>query len=206
MKHPQITYLPTIANAPPERVLWVPLWNGMFSFNATYNSNFEDLRIPIVMTNLRLAQVHVLVSGHGNDINGCGEFCPIAHTIEINDKKTTLNFTNAGTLFGCYEETMYGAMPNEYGTWHYGRNGWCDGNRVKPWVIDVTSTLLDTLHKNDTVVLCYNGKFQDVEHYNASLIPDIPGPAVLMTSMLILTYDSEPDLESSTFNNLTIAF
>ena len=32
-------------------------------------------------------------------------------------------------------------MPNEHGTWLYGRGGWCDGDAVAPHVFDVTSQL-----------------------------------------------------------------
>lgn len=33
-------------------------------------------------------------------------------------------------------------IPNEHGTWQYGRNGWCDGQNVRPWLADVTADLL----------------------------------------------------------------
>ena len=29
-------------------------------------------------------------------------------------------------------------MPNQAGTWWYGRNGWCPGQEVQPWVEDIT--------------------------------------------------------------------
>jgi hypothetical protein len=32
-------------------------------------------------------------------------------------------------------------VPNEHGTWFYGRGGWCDGAPVVPWVIDVGQAL-----------------------------------------------------------------
>ena len=31
-----------------------------------------------------------------------------------------------------------GSEPNEHGTWLYGRDGWCDGQNVRPWITDVT--------------------------------------------------------------------
>lgn len=34
-----------------------------------------------------------------------------------------------------------GMIPNEHGTWQYGRNGWCDGQNVRPWLADVTADL-----------------------------------------------------------------
>ena len=30
-------------------------------------------------------------------------------------------------------------MPNEHGTWYFGRNGWCDGQDVAPLVWDITA-------------------------------------------------------------------
>ena len=31
-----------------------------------------------------------------------------------------------------------GTIPNQYGTWGYGRAGWCPGMDVKPFVVDIT--------------------------------------------------------------------
>ena len=33
-----------------------------------------------------------------------------------------------------------GVVPNELGRWLYGRGGWCDGQEVTPWVVDITET------------------------------------------------------------------
>lgn len=43
-----------------------------------------------------------------------------------------------GSPLGCAMRVKEGALPNEYGTWLYGRGGWCDGLQVEPWVTDVT--------------------------------------------------------------------
>ena len=32
-------------------------------------------------------------------------------------------------------------MPNEHGTWYFGRNGWCDGLDVTPLVFDITDVV-----------------------------------------------------------------
>ena len=47
------------------------------------------------------------------------------------------------TAAGCAEdaELAIGTTPNEYGTWLYGRDGWCDGRGVYPWAVDVTAQL-----------------------------------------------------------------
>lgn len=49
-------------------------------------------------------------------------------------------------------------MPNEHGTWQYGRNGWCDGQKVKPWVVDVTKDLIPGPEATNTIE--YRGLYQ----------------------------------------------
>lgn len=44
----------------------------------------------------------------------------------------------SGTPLGCTTLVKEGAVPNEHGTWLYGRGGWCDGLQVNPWRIDIT--------------------------------------------------------------------
>ena len=36
----------------------------------------------------------------------------------------------AGTEWGCADRVLEGVTPNEHGTWHFGRMGWCDGQGV----------------------------------------------------------------------------
>jgi hypothetical protein len=48
---------------------------------------------------------------------------------------------NAGSPLGCAAQVPDGSVPNEHGTWMYGRNGWCDGQDVKPLVWDITEAL-----------------------------------------------------------------
>ena len=57
-----------------------------------------------------------------------------------------------------------GVEPNEHGTWLYGRNGWCDGQQVDPWVIDITSDL--DLHSSN--VIGYYGWFNGTDPHPKS--------------------------------------
>lgn len=38
-----------------------------------------------------------------------------------------------------------GVVPNQYGTWPYGRAGWCPGQQVEWWEVDVTKWFLGRL-------------------------------------------------------------
>ena len=49
-----------------------------------------------------------------------------------------LLFGPIGTALGCTMRVKEGAVPNEHGTWLYGRGGWCDGLQVNPWRTDIT--------------------------------------------------------------------
>lgn len=56
----------------------------------------------------------------------------------------------SGTPLGCTTLVKEGAVPNEHGTWLYGRGGWCDGLQVNPWRIDITKQVcpstLNSIH------------------------------------------------------------
>ena len=75
--------------------------------------------------------VMAIITGHG----GC-EFEPTSHHWIVNGQELNYStnnalyydrFMQAGTPFGCANKTRLGAVPNEHGTWYFGRNGWCDG-------------------------------------------------------------------------------
>ena len=71
------------------------------------------------------------------------------------------NLTNiSGTLFGCADQVPTCVEPNEHGTWLYGRDGWCDGRNVFPWVIDVTQQVQKGQQTN---VIQYFGWFNGTD-------------------------------------------
>lgn len=73
-----------------------------------------------------------------------------------------------------------GGIPNEHGTWHFGRNGWCDGQNVRPWVVDVTKDL-EPAQSNAQNVVEYLGLFEGHDPDPAA----IPG-YIMMQSSLVL--------------------
>lgn len=42
------------------------------------------------------------------------------------------SFADAGSRWGCTARVLQGVVPNEHGTWQFGRGGWCDGQQVWP--------------------------------------------------------------------------
>ena len=73
----------------------------------------------------------LFVAGHGYDQNQCAEFCSSGHHFTVNGREHVLTFSTAGTHWGCADRVAAGSVPNEHGTWQYGRAGWCDGQQVR---------------------------------------------------------------------------
>jgi hypothetical protein len=66
-------------------------------------------------------------------------------------------------------------VPNQGGTWWFGRGGWCPGQQVDPWVVDVTADVTP----GETVTLSYEGKL------NGNTPPDNAGK-IRMNSWLVI--------------------
>ena len=104
----------------------------------------ED-KLPITLTPPEsVTQVNLvsLATGHGfgNTRENCAEFCDHQHRFTFNEAKSyTETHPDAGTSFGCAERVGEGVVPNQAGTWIYGRAGWCPGWQSDLWVVDVTS-------------------------------------------------------------------
>ena len=79
---------------------------------------------------------------HGSDEHGCGEFCPTSHRFDLNGHVFVKDNALPGThpKLGCTRDiAATGVVPNEYGTWLYGRDGWCNGSPVQLWHVDVSA-------------------------------------------------------------------
>lgn len=119
----------------------------------------------------------------------------------VNGHANNLTFDDAGTEWGCTSSIPDGGIPNEHGTcvtylnncvgcilsgprslrsgtWFLGRDGWCDGQAVRPWVIDITAQLVPSPEVNN---VSYVGLFQ-----GATPNPTTPGAVIIMQSFVSL--------------------
>ncbi|XP_049585613.1 uncharacterized protein si:dkey-256h2.1 [Syngnathus scovelli] len=127
------------------------------TFDKTYNLRYPPIKFP-VPASAKKVELYAVITGHGSDDNGCGEFCVTSHHFLVNGVyNNTRSFDSAGSALGCTEHVKEGAVPNEHGTWLYGRGGWCDGLQVDPWRLDVTAQLDVSGQASNTV--CYFGLF-----------------------------------------------
>ncbi len=123
-------------------VAWFPLWTGG-EFNLTYNPS----KLPMVQDvpdTTKRAEIFALITGHGfgNDTANCAEFCNHTHHFGVNGTEYTKTHPQAGLPTWCQMMVKDGVLPNQYGTWPFGRGGWCPGWDVKPFVADVTSSII----------------------------------------------------------------
>ncbi|XP_072249772.1 uncharacterized protein [Leuresthes tenuis] len=148
------------------------------TFDRNYNKRYQPVKFPVPSLTKKV-ELYAVITGHGSDENGCGEFCVTSHHFLINAVfNNTRIFDSAGTALGCTMRVKEGAVPNEHGTWLYGRGGWCDGLQVNPWRTDVTKQLDMSGLESNTVV--YFGLFDGKD----------PNPAqqpgnIIMSSFLV---------------------
>jgi hypothetical protein len=153
----------------------VELLFGGGAFNGQYNANRTPVQVPIPADAKRV-ELWSLLTGHGNDANSCCEFCDHSHELQVNASKYTKDFPMAGTDDGCIAEEKNGMVPNQGGTWWFGRGGWCPGKQVDPWVVDVTSAA----QAGTTATVSYRGSFQGSDP------PDGGGGNIDLASYLVV--------------------
>lgn len=106
--------------------------------SSTYNDREAlDIDVPDDVTRVALG---VVMSGHGNP--GCFEFCGTEHNFTVNGDDNLFTYAITEQTWGCMDQIEDGTVPNQYGTWWYGRNGWCPGKQVNMDVVDVTDQIL----------------------------------------------------------------
>ena len=169
-----------------------PMWVGTIPFNPEFDDNTPPMvfEIPDNATKVEFVSY---ITGHGWGCDGfnCAEFCNSKHTFTVNGG--VYEFENdhpeAGNLDYCMQpETISkGVKPNQYGTWGYGRAGWCPGQDVHPVITDIT----EYVSIGDENVIQYNACRQS---WNDCVAPpvcpnnDCYCPEIAISSYIIISY------------------
>lgn len=138
---------------PVKPVSATPLWTGG-PFDSAYNAT----RMPHVTTIPATAskvEFFAIITGHGAGTNQCAEFCNHQHRIDANGVVSTKAHPEAQTNQGCVQQIDALMVPNQGGTWWFGRGGWCPGQQVTPWVVDLT----EAAPAGQELTLTYEGLF-----------------------------------------------
>lgn len=81
------------------------------------------------------AELLTLISGHGQGNAGnCAEFCPKTHYLQVGEKIYSKLIWR--------DNCASSVNPAQKGTYYLSRAGWCPGDKVEPWVQDITDELL----------------------------------------------------------------
>ena len=121
-----------------------PMWVGTIPFNPDFDDNTPAMvfNVPDDATKVEFVSY---ITGHGWGCDGfnCAEFCNSKHIFTINGgvHEFETSYPEAGDQDYCMEPgtISQGVKPNQYGTWGYGRAGWCPGQDVHPMITDITA-------------------------------------------------------------------
>jgi hypothetical protein len=127
-------------------------------FGSMYNTGRMPVDVPIP-ADAKKVELFVIVTGHGSGTNQCSEFCSHQHEFTVNGTTHLRDFPMAGTQDKCIPNLTDGMTPNQAGTWWYGRGGWCPGQQVEPWVVDVTTEVTP----GQTATVSYRGLYDNVD-------------------------------------------
>ena len=133
-----------------------PLFDGG-SFGTDYNKNYKPMIVDIPST-AKKVELHAIISGHGmSSTYNCAEFCNHQHQFTVNGTKFLQQYAMAGNKDGCMKSIDKGTVPNQWGTWWLGRGGWCPGQQVEPYEVDLTSVA----PAGKKVTISYAGMYND---------------------------------------------
>jgi len=120
-----------IEGTPPRNVLGIDrLWKTSSRFGDTSASAVKiedriDTKTLTAPANTQYSEMMFTISGHGNDDNGCSEFCKKFYEVELNNSKfdkTDIWRADCG----------FNHLYPQSGTWVYDRGNWCPGDVVFP--------------------------------------------------------------------------
>jgi cysteine-rich repeat protein len=161
------------------------MWGGG-GFGPNYNSQHMPITftVPSGMTQV-LFVAYITGHGWGQNAENCAEFCDTTHEISVNGHAPHVKDAPlAGTDDGCAQQVVNGNIPNQYGTWPLGRDGWCPGLDVKPWVVDITSEV--NLTGSNTI--SYEGLYNGMNYTPGAILDPNPsgfGAQISMSSYLV---------------------
>ena len=135
-------------------------------FDGTYNNESRYTRqlnftVPSFATSVEIVAT---ITGHGfnQDTANCAEFCDHQHYYTMGQHQTYEWHPIVYNREGCENEVRNGVVANQFGSWPFGRAGWCAGQDVKQWTYDITDWVDNST--NNTNHLVYRGYYNGAEY------------------------------------------
>ena len=133
-------------------------------FNGQYNDESRYKRQHNFTVDEEYYKVRIVatITGHGfnQDQANCAEFCDHEHHYYLNNYHAYEWHPIVHDSQGCEKEVDRGVVANQFGSWPFGRAGWCAGQDVKQWTYDITQWVDNTTTNN----LQYKGLFNGQEY------------------------------------------
>lgn len=133
-------------------------------FKGEYNNQSQHKRQHLFTPPGGTDKVEIVatITGHGfnSDAANCSEFCNHEHHYSMNGYTAMEDHPTVGQLAGCQNLVNQGVTANQFGSWPYGRAGWCAGQDVKQWKYDITPWVNFGVENN----LSYRGLYQGQEY------------------------------------------
>ena len=143
-------------------------FDGTYNNESIYSRN-HNFSVPAQTTHVEIVAT---ITGHGfgKDNANCAEFCDHEHHYSlVHNGITNTAYEWHPIVYsseGCENEVNSGVVANQFGSWPFGRAGWCAGQDVKQWRYNITSWL-DLSRAGDTSYnysLDYRGLYNGQEY------------------------------------------
>ena len=175
----------------------VPLWSGGV-FDLGYNAAHPPAYFNVPSGSTRVV-LTALITGHGWGVDeaNCAEFCNHAHHFTVNgvtSEQLVKDHAVVEDNDGCQAQVSKGVVPNQFGTWPFGRAGWCPGQDVTWWEVDITPWLVQGEQNTITYRALFNGTEYDPVPSNNS--NDLGFPAEIHLVSALMFYGDSSQAES----------
>ena len=128
---------------------------GTHGFNPSINDR-EPVAVDLP-ADLGKVELVAITTGHGMEAQNCAEFCRHSHHYTVGNETFVQAFNEPGDQSQCAENSGEGTVPNQWGTWWFGRGGWCPGREVYPFIADVT----EQVSAGGSTVVSYEAKLNN---------------------------------------------
>ena len=135
---------------------------GQFAGEYNNESRYKRQHNFTALSDYHSLKIVATITGHGfnQDQANCAEFCDHEHHYFLNGNTAYEWHPIVSDSQGCEKEVDEGVVANQFGSWPFGRAGWCAGQDVKQWVYDIT----DWVDNSSTNNLQYKGLFNGQEY------------------------------------------
>jgi hypothetical protein len=135
-------------------------FDGTYNNESRYNRQL-NFTVPSYATSVEIVAT---ITGHGfnQDTANCAEFCDHQHYYTMGQHQTYEWHPIVYNNEGCENEVRNGVVANQFGSWPFGRAGWCAGQDVKQWTFDITDWVDNST--NNTNHLVYRGYYNGAEY------------------------------------------